>query len=240
MRSICFHVLQYLKVTFDPDTGLLSSLSNLETKQTIKLTQNFYWSVCLLTAHRVKTQTGWFEPSSQTTCQWLLTIGCLMFQVQRQCWEQWELSDVRCLHFQAKLFHTRHRQQGGQGAELSGREWAMSQLFYFTLKYWLWNYKSNVFFASCNPRHQWCRRSGSGFLPGCLRWFVSTLTAKLWSWSGLSDLCLYCELDFISKIKCGKIFWSFIVMQSLFFWQLMYLYTWFLKSTTWSHNDTLH
>ncbi|KAM6972243.1 LOW QUALITY PROTEIN: lysosomal alpha-mannosidase [Aplochiton taeniatus] len=34
---------KFLKVTFDPETGLLSSLSNLETKQTIKLTQNFYW-----------------------------------------------------------------------------------------------------------------------------------------------------------------------------------------------------
>eukprot|EP00064_Thunnus_orientalis_P022022 superscaffoldBa00007078_g22201 len=34
---------KYLRVTFDPDTGLLSSLSNLETKQTIKLSQNFYW-----------------------------------------------------------------------------------------------------------------------------------------------------------------------------------------------------
>ncbi|XP_068177714.1 lysosomal alpha-mannosidase isoform X2 [Antennarius striatus] len=34
---------KFLRVTFDPDTGLLSSLSNLETKQTIKLTQNFYW-----------------------------------------------------------------------------------------------------------------------------------------------------------------------------------------------------
>ncbi|XP_062292629.1 lysosomal alpha-mannosidase [Scomber scombrus] len=34
---------KYLQVTFDPDTGLLSSLSNLETKQTVKLTQNFYW-----------------------------------------------------------------------------------------------------------------------------------------------------------------------------------------------------
>uniref|UniRef100_A0A8C6KDZ4 Alpha-mannosidase n=1 Tax=Nothobranchius furzeri TaxID=105023 RepID=A0A8C6KDZ4_NOTFU len=34
---------RYLQVTFDPDTGLLSGLSNLETKQTIKLTQNFYW-----------------------------------------------------------------------------------------------------------------------------------------------------------------------------------------------------
>uniref|UniRef100_A0A8C5FYJ7 Alpha-mannosidase n=1 Tax=Gouania willdenowi TaxID=441366 RepID=A0A8C5FYJ7_GOUWI len=33
----------FLQVTFDPDTGLLSSLSNLETKQSIKLTQNFYW-----------------------------------------------------------------------------------------------------------------------------------------------------------------------------------------------------
>lgn len=36
--------MQFLRVTFDPDTGLLSGLSNLETKQTIKLTQNFYWS----------------------------------------------------------------------------------------------------------------------------------------------------------------------------------------------------
>uniref|UniRef100_A0A3Q1H5Q8 Alpha-mannosidase n=1 Tax=Anabas testudineus TaxID=64144 RepID=A0A3Q1H5Q8_ANATE len=34
---------KFLRVTFDPDTGLLSSLSNLETKQSIKLTQNFYW-----------------------------------------------------------------------------------------------------------------------------------------------------------------------------------------------------
>ncbi|XP_070684120.1 lysosomal alpha-mannosidase [Pempheris klunzingeri] len=34
---------KFLRVTFDPDTGLLSSLSNLETKQTIKLKQNFYW-----------------------------------------------------------------------------------------------------------------------------------------------------------------------------------------------------
>ncbi|KAJ8363171.1 hypothetical protein SKAU_G00120020 [Synaphobranchus kaupii] len=34
---------KYLSVTFDPDTGLLSSLSNLETKQTVQLKQNFYW-----------------------------------------------------------------------------------------------------------------------------------------------------------------------------------------------------
>ncbi|KAM3623462.1 uncharacterized protein V6R79_011495 [Siganus canaliculatus] len=34
---------KYLQATFDPDTGLLSGLSNLETGQTIKLTQNFYW-----------------------------------------------------------------------------------------------------------------------------------------------------------------------------------------------------
>uniref|UniRef100_A0A667WC52 Alpha-mannosidase n=1 Tax=Myripristis murdjan TaxID=586833 RepID=A0A667WC52_9TELE len=34
---------KFLRATFDPDTGLLSSLSNLETKQTIRLTQNFYW-----------------------------------------------------------------------------------------------------------------------------------------------------------------------------------------------------
>ncbi|XP_076147474.1 lysosomal alpha-mannosidase [Alosa pseudoharengus] len=34
---------KFLKVTFDPATGLLSSLSNLETQQSIKLSQNFYW-----------------------------------------------------------------------------------------------------------------------------------------------------------------------------------------------------
>uniref|UniRef100_A0A672MJA8 Alpha-mannosidase n=1 Tax=Sinocyclocheilus grahami TaxID=75366 RepID=A0A672MJA8_SINGR len=34
---------KFLKVTFDDTTGLLSSLTNLETDQTIQLTQNFYW-----------------------------------------------------------------------------------------------------------------------------------------------------------------------------------------------------
>ncbi|XP_010871016.2 lysosomal alpha-mannosidase [Esox lucius] len=34
---------KFLKVTFDPETGLLSSLSNLETQQTVRLSQNFYW-----------------------------------------------------------------------------------------------------------------------------------------------------------------------------------------------------
>ncbi|TRY82085.1 hypothetical protein DNTS_024091 [Danionella cerebrum] len=34
---------KFLKVRFDPNTGLLSSLTNLETQQTIRLTQNFYW-----------------------------------------------------------------------------------------------------------------------------------------------------------------------------------------------------
>lgn len=38
-----FCLLQFLRVTFDPDTGLLSGLSNLETQQSIKLSQNFYW-----------------------------------------------------------------------------------------------------------------------------------------------------------------------------------------------------
>lgn len=42
------HKPQYLRVTFDPETGLLSSLSNLETKQSIKLRQNFYWFVFFL------------------------------------------------------------------------------------------------------------------------------------------------------------------------------------------------
>uniref|UniRef100_A0A8B9KGF7 Lysosomal alpha-mannosidase n=1 Tax=Astyanax mexicanus TaxID=7994 RepID=A0A8B9KGF7_ASTMX len=34
---------QYLKATFDPTTGLLSGLTNLETQQSIQLSQNFYW-----------------------------------------------------------------------------------------------------------------------------------------------------------------------------------------------------
>ncbi|XP_004084261.3 lysosomal alpha-mannosidase [Oryzias latipes] len=34
---------KFLQVNFDPDTGLISGLSNLETKQSINLTQNFYW-----------------------------------------------------------------------------------------------------------------------------------------------------------------------------------------------------
>lgn len=38
-------MLQFLKVTFDTATGLLSDLTNLETGQSIKLKQNFYWSV---------------------------------------------------------------------------------------------------------------------------------------------------------------------------------------------------
>ncbi|XP_047434607.1 lysosomal alpha-mannosidase [Mugil cephalus] len=34
---------KFLRATFYPDTGLLSGLSNLETKQSINLSQNFYW-----------------------------------------------------------------------------------------------------------------------------------------------------------------------------------------------------
>uniref|UniRef100_A0A8C9U4P0 Alpha-mannosidase n=1 Tax=Scleropages formosus TaxID=113540 RepID=A0A8C9U4P0_SCLFO len=34
---------QFIRVTFDPDTGLMNSLTNLETKQKIQLMQNFYW-----------------------------------------------------------------------------------------------------------------------------------------------------------------------------------------------------
>uniref|UniRef100_A0A672MEJ8 Lysosomal alpha-mannosidase n=1 Tax=Sinocyclocheilus grahami TaxID=75366 RepID=A0A672MEJ8_SINGR len=44
MKSSCLlPLLSFLKVTFDDTTGLLSSLTNLETDQTIQLTQNFYW-----------------------------------------------------------------------------------------------------------------------------------------------------------------------------------------------------
>uniref|UniRef100_A0A8C1PHA5 Alpha-mannosidase n=1 Tax=Cyprinus carpio TaxID=7962 RepID=A0A8C1PHA5_CYPCA len=42
-KSILVYVFKFLKVNFDDTTGLLSSLTNLETNQTIRLTQNFYW-----------------------------------------------------------------------------------------------------------------------------------------------------------------------------------------------------
>uniref|UniRef100_A0A8C5AWH7 Lysosomal alpha-mannosidase n=1 Tax=Gadus morhua TaxID=8049 RepID=A0A8C5AWH7_GADMO len=40
---VCVCVCQFVRATFDPATGLLDSLTNLETQQTIRLTQNFYW-----------------------------------------------------------------------------------------------------------------------------------------------------------------------------------------------------
>uniref|UniRef100_A0A8K9X3W4 Alpha-mannosidase n=1 Tax=Oncorhynchus mykiss TaxID=8022 RepID=A0A8K9X3W4_ONCMY len=48
---------KFLRVTFDPETGLLSSLSNLETQQTVKLSQNFYWSNSVVQEVR-----QWFSP----------------------------------------------------------------------------------------------------------------------------------------------------------------------------------
>uniref|UniRef100_A0A672K8U4 Lysosomal alpha-mannosidase n=1 Tax=Sinocyclocheilus grahami TaxID=75366 RepID=A0A672K8U4_SINGR len=42
-KSVLMYAFKFLKVTFDDTTGLLSSLTNLETNQTIRLTQNFYW-----------------------------------------------------------------------------------------------------------------------------------------------------------------------------------------------------
>lgn len=77
MRSL--HVLQFLRVTFDPNTGLLSSLSNLETKQSIKLTQNFYWSVL---------HTVFLSTTSVDTCKPLLALASsvVVVQVQRKCW----------------------------------------------------------------------------------------------------------------------------------------------------------
>uniref|UniRef100_A0A8C1WF86 Alpha-mannosidase n=1 Tax=Cyprinus carpio TaxID=7962 RepID=A0A8C1WF86_CYPCA len=45
MKSSCLLplLINNKSVTFDETTGLLSSLTNLETNQTIQLTQNFYW-----------------------------------------------------------------------------------------------------------------------------------------------------------------------------------------------------
>ncbi|KAJ8283245.1 hypothetical protein COCON_G00020950 [Conger conger] len=59
---------KYLRVTFDPDTGLLSSLSNLETKQTVQLKQNFYWyNASVGNVESIQTSGAYiFRPNSST------------------------------------------------------------------------------------------------------------------------------------------------------------------------------
>uniref|UniRef100_A0AAR2JS97 Alpha-mannosidase n=1 Tax=Pygocentrus nattereri TaxID=42514 RepID=A0AAR2JS97_PYGNA len=64
---LCF---QYLKVTFDPNTGLLSGLTNLETQQSVQLTQNFYWyNASVGNAESSQTSGAYiFRPNSSTPC----------------------------------------------------------------------------------------------------------------------------------------------------------------------------
>ncbi|XP_036420170.1 lysosomal alpha-mannosidase isoform X2 [Colossoma macropomum] len=59
---------KYLKVTFDPNTGLLSGLTNLETQQSIQLTQNFYWyNASVGNAESSQTSGAYiFRPNSST------------------------------------------------------------------------------------------------------------------------------------------------------------------------------
>ncbi|KAM9494751.1 LOW QUALITY PROTEIN: lysosomal alpha-mannosidase [Clarias gariepinus] len=59
---------KYLRVTFDTQTGLLSGLSNLETKQSIKLTQNFYWyNASVGNSESLQTSGAYiFRPNSST------------------------------------------------------------------------------------------------------------------------------------------------------------------------------
>uniref|UniRef100_A0A8C9YYK7 Lysosomal alpha-mannosidase n=1 Tax=Sander lucioperca TaxID=283035 RepID=A0A8C9YYK7_SANLU len=71
---LCVHVLQFIRVTFDPDTGLLSSLSNLETKQTIKLTQNFYWLIIHLYCIHLPLQTPVVQEVRQWFAPWVSQV----------------------------------------------------------------------------------------------------------------------------------------------------------------------
>lgn len=99
--------LQFLRVTFDPDTGLLNGLSNLKTKQTIKLRQNFYWSV--------SPQNLRWRICCYFHDLWLLQVQCQRWQQLRQ----WPA--VRRLHLQTQLLHAVPHQQDGPYRERSGR-----------------------------------------------------------------------------------------------------------------------
>lgn len=74
-------MLQFLKVTFDTTTGLLSGLTNLETSQSIKLKQNFYWSA----AHSTSSS-FWVQHAANRSSIVVCLCGgrLVVVQVQRQ------------------------------------------------------------------------------------------------------------------------------------------------------------
>ncbi|KAJ8383747.1 hypothetical protein AAFF_G00215890 [Aldrovandia affinis] len=83
---------KFLKVTFDPDTGLLSSLSNLETKQTVQLKQNFYWYNASVGNKESSQPSGAyiFRPNSSTPVVISLTAKTQTLQnsVVQEVWQQ--------------------------------------------------------------------------------------------------------------------------------------------------------
>ncbi|KAI5618655.1 lysosomal alpha-mannosidase isoform X1, partial [Silurus asotus] len=93
---------KYLKVTFDTQTGLLSGLINLETKQTIKLTQNFYWyNASVGNLDSLQTSGAYiFRPNSSTpltinTKPEVNTVQNSVVQEVRQQFSSWMSQVVR-------------------------------------------------------------------------------------------------------------------------------------------------
>ncbi|KAI1886659.1 hypothetical protein AGOR_G00198080 [Albula goreensis] len=83
---------KFLKVTFDPETGLLSSLTNMETKQTMQLKQNFYWYNASLGNRESSQPSGAyiFRPNSSTPVPVSLTAKTQTVQnsVVQEVWQQ--------------------------------------------------------------------------------------------------------------------------------------------------------
>ncbi|XP_060715118.1 lysosomal alpha-mannosidase [Tachysurus vachellii] len=93
---------KYLKVTFDTQTGLLSGLTNLETQQTIKLMQNFYWyNASVGNSESAQTSGAYiFRPNSTTpiiinTKPEVTTLQNSVVQEVRQRFSPWVSQVVR-------------------------------------------------------------------------------------------------------------------------------------------------
>ncbi|KAF4094455.1 hypothetical protein AMELA_G00015200 [Ameiurus melas] len=99
---------KYLKVTFDTQTGLVSGLTNLETQQTIKLTQNFYWyNASVGNSESLQTSGAYiFRPNSSTpiiinTKPEVTTLQNSVVQEVRQQFSPW-VSQVIRLYTESK------------------------------------------------------------------------------------------------------------------------------------------
>ncbi|XP_057699367.1 lysosomal alpha-mannosidase [Corythoichthys intestinalis] len=101
---------KYLRVTFDPETGLLSGLDNLETKQSISLTQNFFWYNASDGNNSKSNQPSGayiFRPNSSTPFVISKTaktesIRTSVMQEVRQCFAPWASQVVR-LHADSRV-----------------------------------------------------------------------------------------------------------------------------------------